>query len=251
MIRLPDDHPLVAWAKRRQPGGSVRRVVWWHLMHALCFLWFWPCYRFRAFHSKRIPTTGPVLLLANHQSFLDPIIVGLPSSHRQFHAMARATLWNNRTVARLIDSLNAIPVDQEASDLKAIRSCVDVLKAGHALLVFPEGSRTPDGAVHGFEQGTALLIRRAKPTVVPVAIEGSFDAWPRGRKLPRPTGRIAVMYGEPVSADELLAMKPDAMLDELRGRVEDMRQELADTLRRHEPDRYPDTAAPRLLAPSA
>ncbi|MEO0965148.1 MAG: lysophospholipid acyltransferase family protein [Planctomycetota bacterium] len=249
-MRALQDHPLIAWTQRRQPGASVARVVWWHFLHAICFLWFAPCYRFRAYHSNRIPMTGPVLFLANHQSFLDPIIVGLPSSHRQFYALARATLWNNRTVGRLISSLNAIPVDQEATDTKSMRACLDVLKQGHALLVYPEGSRTHDGTVQDFSPGVTLLIRRAKPTVVPVAIEGSFDAWPRTRKLPRATGRIAVMYGEPIPAEALLAHKPDAMLAELRETVEGMRQELAETLRRQEPTRYADTAAPRLLTPA-
>jgi 1-acyl-sn-glycerol-3-phosphate acyltransferase len=244
---LPPDHPLTAWSHRRQPGASPLRVAWWHLLHALCFLWFWPAYRFRAYHADRIPTTGPVLFLANHQSFLDPIIVGLPSSHRQFHALARATLWDHGAVGRLISSLNAIPVDQDASDTKAIRACVDVLKAGHALLVFPEGARTLDGSVDDFAMGAGLIIRRAKPTIVPVAIEGAFEAWPRGRKLPRLTGRIAVMYGRPIAPDAYAGVKPETLLPDLRDQIESMRQDLARKLRRHDPTRYPDTAAPRLL----
>jgi len=246
-LNIPPDHPLIAWARRRQPGASVLRVLWWHLLHALCFLWFWPAYRFRSYHADRIPHAGPVLFVANHQSFLDPIIVGLPSSHRQFYALARATLWNNKTVGRLISSLNAIPVDQEGNDKKAIRDCVDVLKRGHALLVFPEGSRTPDGSVHDFAMGAGLIIRRAKPTVVPVAIEGSFDAWPRSRKLPRATGRIAVMYGQPISPDQLANQKPDAMLADLRDQIEAMRQDLAAKQRKQNPTCYPDTAASRLF----
>lgn len=216
----------------RQPGASVARILWWHFLHFLCYLWVAPCFRYRAWGVENIPETGPILLVANHQSFLDPILVGLAGHSRQFYAMARSTLWHNRVLAWIINSLNAVPVDRGAADMAAMKRCIAVLQAGHALLVFPEGTRTLDGTVRGFASGTMLLIRRARPMVVPVAIEGSFQAWPRSRKLPRARGRVGVMYGKPIPAEELIGQDAEAALEKLRQTIETMRQELAGRLSR-------------------
>lgn len=210
-----------------------RPTAFWQLMHLLCFLYFLPAYRFRAWGTSRLPMTGPTLLVSNHQSFLDPIVVGLPLARRRMGALARKTLWDNKAVGWLIDRLEAIPVDQEnPSDLKAMRACLEVLSRGEALLIFPEGARTMTGQTQAFQIGTMLLIKRARPTIVPVGIDGAFDVWPRTRKLPRATGRIGVEFGEPISAETLLAMKPDAALNHLRETVESLRLGVADKMRR-------------------
>lgn len=213
-------------------ASSASRPTWfWRVMHFCCFVYFVPFYRFRAWGVRRVPLKGPTLLVSNHQSFLDPIVVGLPLSRRRFHALARKTLWDSRAVGWMITRLNAIPVDQEnPGDLKAMRACLDLLKRDEALVIYPEGARTMTGEVQAFQTGTMLLIKRAKPMVVPVAIEGAFEAWPRVRKLPKPTGRIGIMYGDPIPAEELLAMKPDAALKRLRDEVEAMRQTVGERL---------------------
>ncbi len=218
----------------RQPGRSWRRILWWHFLHFLCFVWFWPCYRFRAWGVSNVPATGPVLLVSNHQSFLDPITVGLAAHHRQFYAMARASLWKTHWLGWLIDSLNAVPVAQGEGDLKAMRRCLEVLKTKHALLIFPEGSRSETGVTQPFEPGTMLLIKRSKAVVVPVALEGAQHIWPRSAKLPRFSGRIGVQYGRPIPAEALLAMGGDRAIRCLRDTVESMRLELAERLQRGE-----------------
>jgi 1-acyl-sn-glycerol-3-phosphate acyltransferase len=213
--------------RQRQPGRSIGRILWWHLLHLICYVWVGPCYRYRAWGIGRIPRSGPVLFVSNHQSFLDPILVGLGAHHRQFYAMARSTLFDHPVFAWLIGTLNAIPVERGQSDTASMRKCIDVLGQGHALLLFPEGTRTPDGTTQAFQRGLMLLIKRAQPTIVPVAIDGAFDAWPKGRKCPRATGRIFVEYGRPIPAADLLQLPSDAALDELRQRIESTRQVLS------------------------
>jgi 1-acyl-sn-glycerol-3-phosphate acyltransferase len=122
-------------------------------------------------------------------------------------------------------------VRQGEGDKRAMHDCIDVLRAGHALMIFPEGSRTYDGKTQRFNPGTMLLIKRGLPRVVPVAIEGAFDVWPRGR-APRPTGRMFVQYGRPIDAQTLIDMGRDQALGYLSDRVETMRQELAQRLAR-------------------
>lgn len=200
--------------------------LWWHLLRVPCLIWFKLCYRFRCAGRGNIPRRGAILYIANHQSFLDPIIVGL-ATNRPFFALARKTLFKNPVFAWLIKTLNAIPVDQESvGDKGAMRACIEVLQRGQPLLIYPEGSRTLDGQVHAFAPGTMLLIRRGKPTVVPVALDGAFEAWPRGGPM-RKTGRIACVIGEPIEAQTLLEMQTDEALEMLRRRVEALRQEIA------------------------
>ncbi len=194
------------------------------------FLWLTFAYRCRYWNAQRVPDRGPVLLVANHQSFLDPVILGVAGHHRPFYAMARLTLFRHPLFRWLIRTLRAIPIDQEATDIGAVRRCVNVLREGRALLVFPEGGRTLDGRTAPFAAGTLVLIKRARPTVIPVAIEGAHNVWPQHRRLPRAFGRIGAMYGQPIGAETLLAMGTEGALKHLHREVETMRQKLAQRL---------------------
>jgi 1-acyl-sn-glycerol-3-phosphate acyltransferase len=218
--------------RARQPGERLSRIAWWHFLHSMCYLWVAPCYRYRAWGVHNIPRTGPVMLVSNHQSFLDPILVGLAAHHRQFYAMARDTLFDKPQFAWLIRSLNAIPINRDEMDMGAMRRSLEVLKQQHALLIFPEGTRTQDGTTGTFAPGTMLLIKRSGAPVVPVAIEGAFDAWPRRKKLPGLTGRIGVSYGKPIASKVLSDMGAQAGMNYLQQQVETMRLELVEKLAR-------------------
>lgn len=201
-------------------------------------------YRLRTFGQRNIPAEGPVLLLCNHQSYLDLLAIGSGLTHRHFYPMARKTLFRSPYFGGLIRGLNAFEVDQERGDIRAIRTAIDRLKAGHMVLIFPEGSRTPDGAVHPFQEGVMVLIRRAKPMIVPAAVEGCYDAWPIGRKRPKFASRVAVMFGEPIPADDLLNLTPRQTLDELARRVESIRLTLRDRLHTQTDGRFPCPSSP-------
>lgn len=216
--------------RKRQPGQPLYRILWWHFLHFLCLVWFKPMYRYRCWGKENIPDNGAILYLSNHQSYFDPILVGLGSYRRQFRAMARATLFDNPFFAWLIRSLNAIPVAQGESDLKSMRQCIDVLKQGHALLVFPEGERTLDGTTKEFASGILLLIKRTKPTIIPVALDGAFDVWPRNQKNPKWFGRIATCYGQPIAPEKILAMDSKEALVYLQQTVEQMRLQVEKNL---------------------
>ena len=200
-------------------------------MHMLCFLFLVPLYRYRAFGVRNIPDTGPVLLVSNHQSYLDPALVGLGCHRRQFAALARSTLFENHPVFTwIIRMLNAIPVTQGESDVGAMRKCIAELNKGQALLIFPEGARTLSGEVEPFETGTMLVIKRAKPLIIPVAIEGAYDVWKRGG-YPKLRGRIGVVYGKPIPAETIIEMGADKGLAYLRDEVAGMCEELKPRLR--------------------
>jgi 1-acyl-sn-glycerol-3-phosphate acyltransferase len=183
-------------------------------------------FRLRAYGQNNIPATGGMLLLSNHQSFLDPPLVGVPV-HRWLAYMARATLYRNPLFGALISSFNAFPVRQDAVDRTAMRTAINLLNAGHGVVMFPEGSRTPDGEIKPFKGGFRLLLRRAPVPVVPVAVDGAFAAWPRHQLLPR-FGRVRVMYGKPIPAEELTSVPDEEAAERVRAAI----SSLLETLRR-------------------
>lgn len=153
---------------------------------------------------ENVPDDGPLLIVANHQSFLDPPAVGCRVD-RYITYLARASLFSNPLFGWLIRAVNTVPIRDNDGDVRAIRLVLDRLAKGEAVLIFPEGSRTDDGAPSPFREGAALIVRRAKCPVLPVAVEGAFDAWPRNRKLPAlfRGHRIAVEIGEPIAPEDL------------------------------------------------
>jgi len=220
---------LISALRQRQPGAPLWRIALWDTIHFICYLSLVLLYRHRAYGVSNIPRTGAVLYVCNHQSFLDPPIVGAASHRRQFLALARSTLFDSRIGGYILRKLDTIPVIQGTSDLRAMRRCIAELKKGHALLIFPEGARTLSGKVEPFETGTMLIIKRAKPLVVPVAVDGAFDAWKRGGR-PKVRGRVGVIFGKPIPADQIVDMGPDHGLTFLRDQVQQLRSELAQRL---------------------
>lgn len=208
----------------------------WSSVQAIVTVFF----RLRRFNLDHIPTTGPVLLVANHQSHLDPPLVAFCVRGRQYRPLARESLFRNRLFGGVIRALNAVPLRENEGDLGAIRTAIDLLRDGEPVCIFPEGTRTRDGAMHEFKRGVTVLLRRAEYTIVPLAIEGAFDAFPRNRAFPRLFGaRVAIMAGEPVHSSELMRRGPDEALRRLEREIDAMRLTLRSRLRASTNGRYP------------
>lgn len=168
----------------------------------------------RTRHLDRLPATGPVVVVANHQSHLDPPLVGC-YCRRPLVYLARDTLFRG-LLGPLIRSYDTIPIDREGTGLAGIRATLKQLKAGRAVLMFPEGTRSPDGQLQTLRPGFCALVRRGGAAMLPVAIDGAYRAMPRGKLLPRPQ-RIAVVAGERMSPEEVASYATD---DELVAEVE-------------------------------
>lgn len=154
-----------------------------------------------------IPREGPVIVAANHASNLDPVVIAstlMPKLGRRLQWLGKKELFSWPVVGWIADHGGVHPVDRAKADVEAFRLAKRILDEGHLLLVFPEGTRSHDGALQEARDGAAVLALRTAAPIVPVGIAGSFDVWPRGQKLPHPGGRVIVRVGAPFRlADEL------------------------------------------------
>ncbi len=171
-------------------------------------------FRLEARGTEHVPRSGALLLVSNHSSVLDPPLVG-GASPRQLTFLAKAELFDIPLFGRFIRAVNARPVRREGSDARALKTALRVLEEGKALLVFPEGTRGPEGRLREAKSGAGMLAVLSGAAVVPVFITGSGDALPRGTMLPRPRKAI-VRFGPP------LHFKPnrDAQRNTAEGRKE-------------------------------
>lgn len=209
------------------PGQSLPSILFFRLCHDAALLALTALYRMRSFDEERVPGRGGVVLVANHQSHLDPPAIGCLLRRRHIVPIARMGLFKNPVLGWLITRLNSISINEKEGDAVAIRRAVRELHAGRCVLIFPEGSRTPDGTVREFKRGTWLLLSRARCAVVPVAIEGAYEAWPRHARFPRVWGqRISVKFGEAIEFEELVALGADGGLARLRDEVIGLREAL-------------------------
>ena len=225
--------------KERAPGRSVLSLFWWDLASFTCELYMRLVHRIRLFGVSRIPDSGPLILVSNHQSYFDPIVNSIQASRRPFTAIAGSHLVKFKPFGLLLKSWGTVFVSASAGDKGALKAAVEELKKGRAVLIYPEGSRTPDGLVQPFEKGLLLLVRRSKAPVLPIGIEGAYDVWPKGRTFPRLRGGIALTCGKPIPSEELLSLEPSELLARLRGQVDTLRLEARTILRERSGGRWP------------
>jgi 1-acyl-sn-glycerol-3-phosphate acyltransferase len=154
-------------------------------------------FRLEVVSPEMVPATGPVLIVSNHVSVLDPPLVG-GAAPRPLYFMAKEELFRIPLFGRLIRSLNARPVRRDGSDMRALKAALALLQEGHAILVFPEGTRGTEGqGLREGKPGVGMLAVLSGAPVVPVYVSGSGAALPRGRALPRPA-KVRVAFGPPL-----------------------------------------------------
>lgn len=174
----------------------TRRNWLWVLLHIVLGTFFIAWFRFRARGVQHIPRTGGGLVLANHQSYLDPMMIGLPLA-RPISYMGRDTLFKVPGLAWILRMTYVFPISRSAASAGSLRNALARMHHGFLVGVFPEGTRTTDGRMQPFKPGIISLLRRCDLPVYPVGVAGADRAMPRGSIFPR-MRKIRVVFGPPI-----------------------------------------------------
>ncbi|NIP85339.1 MAG: 1-acyl-sn-glycerol-3-phosphate acyltransferase [Planctomycetales bacterium] len=196
---------------------SLTARLWYGFLHVVCRTFFTVMCQIRVRGRHLEPRHGGVLVVSNHQSHLDPVLVGLACS-RRLNYLARSTLFAFAPFRWLIRSLDAIPIEREGIGMGGLKETLRRLKGEEMVLIFPEGTRSTDGEVAPLKPGFCVLARRGHIRLLPVAVEGSFAAWPRWHRWPRPAV-IHVQFGEPLQPDQLQSLDDAQLVAEVQARL--------------------------------
>jgi 1-acyl-sn-glycerol-3-phosphate acyltransferase len=176
-------------------------------VYFLGWLFFRFLYRFYfgwcVFNPEHVPLNGPVILASNHASFLDPPLVGA-GLKRGINYLARESLFRFPVVGWVLRRWQSVPVDRDRGGAKGLKGILDRLLAGGAIILFPEGTRTRDGKLQPARSGIGLTVIKSTAPVVPVRVFGTFEAYGRHLRFPRPR-RVMVKYGQPMLFQALRA----------------------------------------------
>jgi len=206
----------------------IYRIGWtcFRVMYATYFHW-------RVLHPERVPETGAVLLASNHASFLDPPLVG-SGLRRQCTFLARDTLFRYRFTRWLLTHWQAVPIDRDGGGTTGMRRILEALGKGRAVVLFPEGTRTRDGQLQPVRSGVGLIVAKTDAPVVPVRVWGTFDAYGRHVKFPKPK-RVTVKYGRPLDFRELRAEAKSCSKERLKEIYQQIADEIMTAIARLEP----------------
>ncbi len=242
--RQPDAAPPTV----RSGGGHTRfgralYAVLWVLSRTLGVAMFGARTRF----AEKLPPRGGLLVLSSHQSHLDPLLLGM-ATDRRLSSLARSTLYRFKPFGFAITALDAVPIDREASPVAGMKLVIERLKRGAAVIVFPEGTRTSTGRLGEIKPGFALIARRAGVPIVPVAIVGAYECWPRTRRFPRP-GRVRLEFGRVTTPAEVAAVDDATLTAALTAQLHEL-DAVARATRAGRPITVPPARPPAPPAPA-
>jgi 1-acyl-sn-glycerol-3-phosphate acyltransferase len=175
-------------------------MFWWLMKYVFLGPLLRLLYRPKAIGLENIPDDGPVILAANHQSFLDDFLLPLVLKKRKATILAKADYFDHWYTRWFFKGAGCVPVRREggSAGVAALRTAIDTLKEGKLVALFPEGTRSPDGRLYRGKTGVARIALEAQASVIPVAIVGTFELWPYNKKLPKP-GSTEIRFGKPLT----------------------------------------------------
>jgi 1-acyl-sn-glycerol-3-phosphate acyltransferase len=167
--------------------------MFYNLLKVTLILLFSTVFRWRVQGRENIPASGSVIIAPNHCSNADPLLVGA-ASNRRVRFMAKEELFSPPWFGSILKHLGSIPVKRGVGDRAAIRQALDVLQAGNAFILFPEGTRSKNGQLNQAQHGVAMIAIKSQTPVIPAAISGTFRFFRKGNWFPR----FTVNYGSPI-----------------------------------------------------
>jgi len=193
-------------------------LFWYRIVQIVVATLLYSTGGIRASGRKNLPLSGGALLVSNHASHLDVFVLGIPL-HRPLNYVARSTLFFP-PLGSFIRSVGGFPIQREGMGAQGLKETLKRLRSGGIVALFPEGTRTTDGELGEFKAGIAVLAARAKVPIIPAAVAGTYEAWPRRRLFPKPHP-VRIHYGPPIPPDELAKLDGNAMTELVRERVLD------------------------------
>ncbi|MBH0201688.1 MAG: 1-acyl-sn-glycerol-3-phosphate acyltransferase [Nitrospira sp.] len=152
------------------------------------------CFRYRV--EGQVPQTGGVLIAANHASYLDIPLLGCGMRRRAWY-LGRNDLFPIPVLNGLLQALGWIPVRLGRLDREAFGKAINLIRAGHAVVIFPEGARSQDGHLRPPKAGIGVIVSQTGCPVVPAYLKGTFEVLPRGARWPR-MRQVTVRFGDPI-----------------------------------------------------
>jgi 1-acyl-sn-glycerol-3-phosphate acyltransferase len=181
-------------------------------------------FRWRVYNSERVPQKGGVILAANHESFLDPPLVG-SGLKRDINYLARKSLFRIPVLGWVLRTVNAVPVDRDGGGAAGLKAIIDRLHDGGAIILFPEGTRTSDGKFQPARSGVGLTVIKSEAPVFPVRVFGTHEAWGRHVRIPRPYS-VGLKYGR---AMDFSALRAEAKICS-KARLKEIYQQVANEI---------------------
>jgi 1-acyl-sn-glycerol-3-phosphate acyltransferase len=177
-------------------------MFWWLMKNVFIGPLLRLLYRPKTKGLENVPAEGPAILAANHQSFLDDLLLPLVIPKRKVVFLAKADYFDKWYLRWFFKGANVIPVRREnrSGSEAALQAGAGALREGKLVGIFPEGTRSPDGRLYRGKTGVARMALEGRVPVIPVAIMGTFEAMPFDRKLPK-RGRVEVRFGKPLRFD--------------------------------------------------
>ncbi len=195
-----------------KPLTGLHRNIIWRVMQFLLQPFFVIWFRYRATGFENLPQQSGALLLINHQSYLDPLLVGIGLS-RPVSYLARDSLFRIPILGALLRNTYVMAIKRNAAGTESLRLSINRIKEGYLVGIFPEGTRTIDGDLGELKPGFIAIVRRSKSPVIPVGIYGADRAMPKGSLLVLPK-KIRVHYGKPLAPDKIKELTKRGREDE-------------------------------------
>lgn len=184
-------------AKAAEKPRKLKHDTYW-LLESAGNLFLWAMGGLFVRGTERVPKDGPVLLVSNHSSYLDPVCLGVVSPRRVVF-MAKAELFKNKVLGYLLDGVDCFPVKRGEADRHAFKLTLQMLADNRMVCIFPEGTRSEDGSLGEAEPGAALFAIKTGCPVVPVYVEGTNEVLGPHKRLRR--GRVTATFGEPFTIE--------------------------------------------------
>jgi 1-acyl-sn-glycerol-3-phosphate acyltransferase len=205
--------------------GFPRRLV-----RCLVYLLIHVLYRLRFCGSHHLPDSGAAVVVCNHVSFVDALVIG-GASPRPLRFLMDKPIYDKRWLSWLFRLVGAIPVDSERNDPGSLRRALDevsrALSQGEVVMLFPEGRLTPDGEIQRFRRGLDTILERNAVPVVPAALAGLWGSWTSnhgGAALTKPPrrfrARVALYFGEPMAPEAATRLRAEARVRQLKAEAD-------------------------------